>query len=322
MSNSKAYAPVVVFTYSRLSHLKKTIEALKSNYLAPYTDVFVVSDGPKNKDAEESVKAIRDYVDDIDGFKSLNKIYRSENLGAFESIVDAESRVVSDFGRVICMEDDIVTSNNFLDFINAGLDHFEFNEKIATVAGYCHPISVEQDFDSWLSMWHCPWGYGTWKKRHAKFDYNYNPYLELVANRAHNKSLRNYGDFFIDTLISDLQGKLLAMDARICGQMLLNDMFTVMPAVSKVQNIGCDGSGLHSGVTDKFIVGIDQSGVRDFKFNPNFDAGSISFRSYTEFMNGNIFDRLGRGLRRNIRGNYATRFVKNLIEGGYLGKRN
>ena len=76
----KFNAPVVVYTYNRIEHLKKTIAALKANHLASDTDIFVVSDGAKFEHAISKIGELRDYVDSIDGFRSVNRIYH-ENVG-------------------------------------------------------------------------------------------------------------------------------------------------------------------------------------------------------------------------------------------------
>jgi len=40
-------APIVLFTYKRLSTLKQTIESLKSNSLAASSDLIIYLDGPR-----------------------------------------------------------------------------------------------------------------------------------------------------------------------------------------------------------------------------------------------------------------------------------
>jgi hypothetical protein len=310
----KKYAPVAVFTYSRLNHLTETIEALKRNHLAKETDLFVISDGAKDEHAKRHVDALRNYVDSIVGFRSVNRVYRDRNLGAFQSCAIGESEILADYGRIISMEDDIVTSNNFLDFINSGLDFYEDCDQVATVAGYCHPIKVDRNSnsDSWFSPWHCPWGYGTWKTKYTRFDLNLNP-LEKIKQTGNKYSLlKEYGDFIIDILESDKRGVVVATDARICGQMLLSESFTVMPSVSKVQNIGCDGSGQNTPATARFDTLLDDGRQRTFNFpSGRFDLESDAVKKYLRFMNGNSVDRIKRGSLRALRKIEVLRMLRN-----------
>lgn len=294
-------APVVVYTYNRIDHLKQTISALEENYLASKTDLFIVSDGAKDKTVSKEIEKLREYVESINGFGSVNKIFRPKNLGAFESITQAEKSVVSDYGRVISLEDDIVTSKNFLNFINSGLNYFEDYDKVTSVSGYCHPIEINTKYDSWMSIWHCPWGYGTWKKKYNKFDYSSNKYLEVLKYKKKSDILNRYGDFFIDTLIADLRGKIIAADARVCINMLLVNNLTVMPKISKVKNIGCDGSGLHSAKTNKFDVDLDDGSQVKFEFKAEFDWNDEEFMRYCRFMNGTNLERAVRRIKRSFK---------------------
>lgn len=211
------------------------------------------------------------------------------------------------------MEDDIVTSKNYLDFMNSGLDYFEDFEDIFSISGYCHPIRVDNGYDSWLNMWHCPWGYGMWKKKYLSINIFESPYPYIYGNSEKYKLLTKYGDFFLDTLTGDYQEKFLAADARICGQMLLKGMKTVMPSISKVQNIGCDGSGVHSSETNKYDVELDSGQLRVFNFSSIFDVNSNEFKLYSNFMNGGFFDRSKRKVRRTLLQNKFIRYFHKVV---------
>ncbi len=41
-------APVILFAYKRPNELRQTIDALKANYLAPESDLYVFVDAPQN----------------------------------------------------------------------------------------------------------------------------------------------------------------------------------------------------------------------------------------------------------------------------------
>ena len=42
-------SPIVLFVYNRLDHTSKTINSLKSNFLANKSILYIYSDGPKMK---------------------------------------------------------------------------------------------------------------------------------------------------------------------------------------------------------------------------------------------------------------------------------
>jgi Glycosyl transferase family 2 len=302
----KKYAPVVVYTYNRLEHLKKTIAALKANHLAAETDIFVVSDGPKDEFANHKVSVLRDYIDSIEGFRNVNRIYHTDNVGVIQSVQIAEKLILSGYDQLITLEDDIVTSRNFLDFINAGLDFYEASEQAFTIAGYCPPVKIAQDyqFDSWSSPWHSPWGYGIWKSKYESIDVEFNPFQEIKRIKSKYDFLKKHGDFFIETLDHDARGLMIAGDARFAGQMLLKGSYTVIPCKSKVQNIGMDGSGVHCLPTERFDVDLDDGLQRVFKFaQDELDMTNQALKQYLQFMNGNFVNRFRRKMGRVVRRN-------------------
>ena len=111
--NSSPLAPIVLFVYNRLSHTKKTIESLQKNKLAIDSNLFIYSDHAKNKDSEQKVQKVRDYIGGVNGFKSVTIICREKNLGLADSIIDGVTNVVNRYGKIIVLEDDIVTSPFF-----------------------------------------------------------------------------------------------------------------------------------------------------------------------------------------------------------------
>lgn len=317
----KKYAPVVVYTYNRLEHLKKTIAALQTNHLARDTDIFVVSDGAKDEVNKMRVKKLREFVDSIAGFRTVNRIYHQENVGVVRSVQIAEQLILSNYDRLITLEDDIVTSRNFLDFINAGLDFYEDSDRTFAVAGYCPPLRIPQGygFDSWNCPWHSPWGYGIWKKKYGIIDIERNPLHKIKAIKSKYAFLKKYGDFFIETLDLDDRGVMVAGDARLAGQMLLNGVSAVMPSKSKVKNIGMDGSGVHCAVTDQFETELDDGEQRVFTFSADeLNFNNQMLEEYTHFMNGDQFDRLKRRVGRNMRRIELFRKMKRYLSGSRI----
>ena len=55
-------APICLFTYNRIEETKKTVAALQNNYLAKDSELFVFSDGSKNKASYHKIKAVRNYL--------------------------------------------------------------------------------------------------------------------------------------------------------------------------------------------------------------------------------------------------------------------
>ena len=45
----KVLSPIALFVYNRLDHTQSTIDALKNNYLAKESHLYIFSDAPKDE---------------------------------------------------------------------------------------------------------------------------------------------------------------------------------------------------------------------------------------------------------------------------------
>ena len=139
MNKTKIF-PAVLFVYKRFAHTKKTIEALLDNKLSSQTNLIVFSDGPRSDDEINSVQEVRNYLKSIAGFKSIRVIEREENLGLSENILTGVSDVLQDSEAVIVLEDDLVTSPYFLEYMNNALGKYFYEDRIASIHGYVYPL--------------------------------------------------------------------------------------------------------------------------------------------------------------------------------------
>jgi GT2 family glycosyltransferase len=108
-------APVALFVYNRPDHTRMTIEALLKNDLSDQTAVYIYSDAARNESDIPRVNEVRHYLHHLRGFSRINVIERTENWGLAKSIISGVSDLAKEYGTVIVLEDDIVTSPYFFD---------------------------------------------------------------------------------------------------------------------------------------------------------------------------------------------------------------
>ena len=171
--SKKTYAPVILFTYRRLKTLKRTINSLQKNNISNNTQIYIFSDGPKNSNDYNDVIKVRNYLKKIKNFKQKKIIFRKKNIGLAKNIIDGTTQVLSLKKKAIILEDDILVSENFLEFMNYCLDTFNDNKKIWHINGWNYPIELnatKEDIFYWRGM-HC-WGWATWSNRWKKFQKN------------------------------------------------------------------------------------------------------------------------------------------------------
>ena len=251
-------APIVLFVYNRPWHTQQTVEALQKNKLASESELFIYSDEAKNDDARVSVDEVRKYIDNITGFKKITVIKRDKNWGLANSIIDGVTKIVNEYGRIIVLEDDLVTSPYFLKFMNEGLTMYENEDKVASIHGYIYPIdNLPNTF--FIKGADC-WGWATWKRAWDIFEPNGQKILDELKSRGLEKGADFNNSYGLTQMLKDqIKGKNNSWAVRWYMSAFLKDMLTLYPGKSYVQNIGNDDSGTHCGVSDIFRVELSTS---------------------------------------------------------------
>jgi hypothetical protein len=246
-------APIALFVYSRLEHTKATVKALSENTLAKETDLIVFSDGPKNSAKIQQVKAVREFVHSIKGFKSVKVIESKENNGLAKSIISGVSQIVNKYGRVIVVEDDLLTSPYFLEFMNDGLDFYEKDNRVVSISGYLYP-STDLPETFFIRDADC-WGWATWKRGWSIFEEDGKKLLRELKEKGLTKEF-NYEDTYdyIEMLEDQIAGKNNSWAIRWYASAFLKNKLTLYPGKSLVRNIGIDGSGTHGGLVDIYYT--------------------------------------------------------------------
>lgn len=250
-------APVVVFAYTRLEHLKKTLYSLEKNLFARESDIYIYSDAAKTPDEEEKVIEVRKYIDEFQKTSVFCNVFvtkADKNKGLACSVIDAVSDIINRFGNVIVVEDDLCVTSDFLEYMNRALDYYEKNENIWSISGYTAflPSLREYEYDVYLSYRGSSWGWATWKNRWNKVDWNVSDFEKLKKNKRAIKKLNRGGEDMFKMLSRQMEGKIDSWAIRWCYQQSKENMYTIYPKYSKVLNNGLDGSGEHCCVTDTY----------------------------------------------------------------------
>ena len=246
-------APIAVSTYTRLHHLKRTIEALQKNTLAKQSELYIFSDAPKLGD-EEKVKKVRKYIHTIDGFKTVNIVERATN-NRIKNNRGGMRKLLNEYGRIIFMEEDNITASGFLQFMNDALNFYTANKDIICISGYNVPVNFPKSykFDYYLSAYFNGWGFATWDNRDFMKALEYNDaYSEVMNDLSLYNKINKIHPKLINGLKQIQEGKLQAGDYNIVFHSIKNNLYTVKPIESFVNNIGHDGSGVHCGISNKF----------------------------------------------------------------------
>jgi hypothetical protein len=273
-------APIILFVYNRLSHTQQVITALKQNALAQDSQLYIYADAAKDVDAEQKVNELRTYLTTISGFKQVDVILRENNLGVDDNTIQAVTEVVNRHGKVIVLEDDLVTSPWFLTYMNEGLNFYENQDAVASIHGYVYPVQKELKDVFFLKGADC-WGWATWRSAWDLFE----PDGQKLLDKIEAQGLQKEFDFddtypYLEALKQQAIGNTKHWDIRWYASAFLAEKLTLYPGRSLVKNIGHDASGTHCGnSTDYDVVLADAALSVQTDTIPDPEA----FRAFADF---------------------------------------
>lgn len=243
--------PIILFLYNRLDHTKRTVEALQRNDLAGESDLYVFCDGPKNDSTQEQIKKVlevQDYADTIEGFKHVFVQKQQVNKGLANSVISGVSEVIEKYGKVVVVEDDILTHPFFLRFMNEALSFYEEDERIFTIGGMTDKIDIPTNYQKDILV--CErvesWGWATWADRWFSAEWDISKYSIWGRNQKKGiKQLCRGGDDLWRMLQMQNQKKIDSWAVRWQYNMSNQNKYCLRPVLSFVVNVGLDGSGVH-----------------------------------------------------------------------------
>jgi len=299
-------APIILFTFNRPEHTRRALESLAQNSEFFSSPLFIYCDGARNIAesalVEETRKLVREWHHPL---KSV--IERDRNWGLSKNIIDGVTNIVNKFGRIIVLEDDLVTSPYFLQFMNDGLRVYEQNDHVASIHGYVYPIDgLPETF--FLKGADC-WGWATWKDRWALFE----PDGAKLLNELKSRHLTRRFDFngaypFTRMLAKQIAGNNDSWAIRWHASAFLKNKFTLYPGRSLAQNIGFDGSGTHCCGTGEFATVVTANPVKvNLTTSAECDQAYSKFEQYFLSSRSGLVVRLLRLLQKGLWGLFSAK---------------
>ena len=252
MEKKMKYAPIILFVYKRLDHVRQVLDALLQNPEVSESTLIIYADAAKTSVDEKGVQEVRDYLKTLTGFANIHIIEREVNWGIEKSEIAGITEVLEHYGRAIILEDDIQVGPAFLSFMNAALEKYEDDERIFSVTGYS--FIKEEQICSKLPEYAfiqltSAWGWGTWKTRWKYFSKHVSDKALLKLCKHSYREKFNHGYFYADMLLSQYKEGYITWDILWYWTVFQQNGLTLAPVRTMVNNIGMDGSGVH--YTDK-----------------------------------------------------------------------
>lgn len=252
----KECAPILLFCYNRPEHTKLTLDALSQNELADKSPLFIFCDGPKNnanQDQQNKIQEVRNIAKSYKWKYDIHVIESETNKGLAKSIISGVSEVIDTYGKVIVLEDDLLSSKYFLKYMNAALDYYEDRPSVFSISANRPPASkmiIPEDYpyDVFVSLRPFSTGWAVWKNRWDKVNWSMS-YLEaFLSNSRQVQAFNRAGEDMTAMLCLQRDGKIDSWAIQFAFAHFYQHAVSIMPCISYIDNIGFDGSGIHSGL--------------------------------------------------------------------------
>ena len=275
-------APIVVFAYNRPDHLRRTLDALSKNELAEESILYIYCDGPKalatsaesiDKGLQRSAQRFfsgspeeyKEYCRSIEEClelaqsqtwpKELHVIPRETNWGLARSIVGAVTEIVNRYGRVITLEDDIVTSKGFLRYMNDALELYKDEDKVMHVSAYMYPHKGRLQETFFYPVPYPGGGWATWARAWMYYDDNNENVYNKWAGRWKEFDVLG-GDYLSQQMKDNYNGVIHTWFVKWHAALLGHNAFALYPHQSLTNNIGFDDQATNCYPTNRFDVAV------------------------------------------------------------------
>jgi len=237
------YAPIALFTFKRPVHTLQTLESLAQNSEFTESPLFIYCDGARHDAEAAQVEETRTIVRN---WPHPNKtiVERNKNWGLANSIIEGVTELCEQFDRVIVVEDDLIVSPVFLNYLNTALVHYADEERVMQVSAHMFPVNIESQFDAIILPFTTSWGWATWNRAWVQFDPSMTGYEKLKGNSALRQKFDVDGSYPAFRMLKrQKEAKVDSWAIRWYLSVFLAEGLVVFPKQTLVMNEGFDGSG-------------------------------------------------------------------------------
>ena len=294
------FAPIALFVYNRPIHTQRVIEALQKNVHAELSDLYIFSDGARSGD-EDIVNEVRDLVKKTEGFKSVTVVERPSNYGLAKSVISGVTQLNKEYGHVIVFEDDVVSSPYTLKYFNDALEKYKDTPKVMHVGAFMYAIDTKGLPETFFVRHISSQCWATWDRAWQYFEPDIDKIIQQFDEKKKFAFELDGAMNFWKHVMEFKHGKNNSWAIRWYASVFLKGGLGLQTSVSMVDNIGHDGSGVHSEKSNIYAVTVKPDPVTSFpdKIEEHPEAYQ-ALRYFLKHRKGNLVQRGIRYLRNHI----------------------
>ncbi|MGC1307614.1 MAG: glycosyltransferase family 2 protein [Phormidesmis sp.] len=238
--------PIIFLIFRRPKLTAQVFEAIRS---AKPTKLFIVADGPRDKDDILLCQQARAVTENIDWDCDVLRNYATENMGCRRRVSTGISWAFQEVEEAIILEDDCLPNYSFFNFCQALLEYYRHDNRIWMISGNNFQDGVKKsEFSYFFSKYPFIWGWATWKRAWNNYDANFDSWSEEYALQIIHSVCEDPDEeeFRLQRFRDVAQGRLDSWDPRWLFTCWANNALCVIPEKNLVSNIGFGAQATHT----------------------------------------------------------------------------
>lgn len=249
-STPKGRNAVLIVGFNRPEMTRRLIERVKCLYNPRI--LYLAVDGARETVPGEIAKVdqVRQLVQVCGSETEIRTLFHDRNVGCARGVPAGVSWMLEEEEQGIVLEDDIVVSRAFFQYMDWCLEHFKDDNRVLHISGF-QPFGekLSGSYPEILINTHpYVWGWGTWRRAWDVFDEAtvYEPRGTIV--RWMSNSTKNRRSLMYYTLAARMtaQEKVKAWDFRWVLSIARMNGLCLVPRQSLVQNVGFGANASHT----------------------------------------------------------------------------
>lgn len=266
---------ISIRAFNRPNKIEGLLESMRQIDFKKFKLFFFV-DGPRDQNdillINQSIQIIKKFSNK----KSFKIFVQKKNLGLKKHWIYCMNQTFLRADKAIFLEDDLILSNRFFDFIYAGLIKYEKNKKIKSICGHV-PIKISARNKNFFAWRPSVWGFGTWKRSWIECKQFMSKSNKLNFNYEFKKNLSKHGNDLHIALGKNIIKKQSTFGVWWAASIIIKKGLNLYPSETLVENNGFDGSGVNCSDTNFFKQRLNKK--FKFKIMSNLIEPDIKFSS-------------------------------------------
>ena len=235
----KTTPPILFMIFKRPNTTVRVFEAIRA---ARPAKLFIAADAPRPNVPGEAEKcaAAREIVRNVDWPCEVKTLFREQNLGCGKACTSAFQWFFSQVESGIIIEDDVLPDPTFFPYCAELLERYRDNDRVMMIAGY-NPLTHRiGNGDYYASSTVQIWGWATWRRAIAKFDFKMERYHAFRANGRIAESMKEkrHRKHFLSRFDAYANGDSSGWDYQWLFSVLDQRGICLIPCNNLVKNIG------------------------------------------------------------------------------------